>query len=277
MQHVQRIKKYYNRNTRYFLRWGDQQGTLTLHQPLWKEKNFTKKQALHYPHELIQKWINRLRTIRDNSIHIADYGSGVGASIHYLSQQNPEDFFYGITISEVQHALAKERLEDNPQIQCILDDFEKHQPRHPYDLIYHIESYNYVENRFDFLKAISHALRPGGFWIIFDDFLEEGIPVNKTILNYEYGWMLGKLQTVQSLLSDASSLKFELVSNEDLTRYLKLGRTRDQWIRHFAPLIRRLARFSVYFRSWYGGMNRQKSLKHELIKYRMVVLRRVRE
>ena len=53
MDHSTGVKNYYEKNTRRFLRFGQDASTKSIHQPLWKEPYFTVKEAVLYANKLI--------------------------------------------------------------------------------------------------------------------------------------------------------------------------------------------------------------------------------
>lgn len=271
MDHVDQIKQFYNRNTARFLRWGDHHRTRSIHQPVWRQESFTKDQALHYPHELIISQINKLRGVDEEILHIADFGSGVGASVKYLSDHYPDDFFYAITISKAQNDIARNWLQRKKNIKCIEGNFINFNFNHELNCIFQIESFNHVLEREKLLKQIKKSLASKGYWIILDDFLTKEGLTSKWIDQYEKGWVLGKIEFLPKLMEHAASVGLELLHQQDLTPYLRLGRPRDKLIKVLNPLISQLAGVNHYARSWYGGLGRQESLRRGLISYRCVV------
>ena len=273
MNHSERVEKFYDQNSKSFLKFGDHISTKCIHQPIWKDPTYSKEQALHYPHGEIQKWIETLTLNVVGNIKIADFGSGVGASVKYLAPLNQDKAFYAITLSKTQHQIAEEWLKKYPNIHCINDNY-LNAALPPLNVIFQIESYNHCSNREALITKIKNQLIPGGFWIIFDDFVQEKYINHKDVNQYRKGWLLNILDTFQDFETDCRSNNLKVVNNINLTSYLKLGRPRDKWIKAFSPIIKYAAKINQYARSWYGGMARQKCLKKKMISYQMVVLQK---
>ncbi len=270
------IKTYYNRNTFKFLKWGKHAKTTCIHQPIYKNsKNI--QEALHYPHQVIKDWI--LKFLEDSqSMRIADLGCGVGGTLAYLNQHLTKTKldFVGITISSRQVNQARNMWPKSSNVKIICGNFLDYKDPQGFDMIYQIESFNHARSLEEMLIASDHLLKPGGLWIIFDDFIStesQGIS-QETIAQYRKGWILPNLNRLDKFLVEVKKSGYTVVQNEELTEYLTLFRTRDRWAKLFEPIIRIIYKKSYYLQSIYGGLARQRALSKGWLTYRGLVLRK---
>ena len=176
MDHADKVKNYYDQNTQKFLWFGRNAATKSIHQPLWKEKDFTLERAYHYSNELIYQEITTYPTTRN--ITIADLGCGVGSSLFYLSKRLPESIqYYGISISATQIQIATQQQQSaakSPSIHFIQADFTKLPTTlPPFDIVYSIEAFAHAPKAEKYLEQVSKKLIKGGKLILIDDFLND--------------------------------------------------------------------------------------------------------
>ncbi|MDX1407995.1 MAG: hypothetical protein R3330_07675, partial [Saprospiraceae bacterium] len=82
----EKVRNYYDDNTKLFLKLGADGSTRSIHQPLFLEPGMSVREAMHTQHDII------LRDLigRTSSAHVLDLGCGVGASMIYLAARTPE-------------------------------------------------------------------------------------------------------------------------------------------------------------------------------------------
>jgi cyclopropane fatty-acyl-phospholipid synthase-like methyltransferase len=95
------IRRYYDANTRLFLRFGASAETATIHRALWLPGITRLSDALSAAHDLI---LDQARGLGD-SPNLLDLGCGVGAALFALLARLPASGI-GLTISPVQARLA---------------------------------------------------------------------------------------------------------------------------------------------------------------------------
>jgi len=202
-----RVSRYYDRNTRFFLRFGRGSGsTGAIHRALRAPGVRTQIEALHYVHTLIADLFVRYGTASPNDgLHgspgvrgggaelagdppealprIADLGCGIGASMEYLARRLAARFV-GVTISPVQAEIARAAIaaaNERPgvprdRIGVVVGDFTTAESLFgPGNLAgaYMIESFVHGPSAGQTLGAIATCLPPGGILVICDDIPSE--------------------------------------------------------------------------------------------------------
>ena len=283
MNHATKVKHYYEQNTSRFLRF-NRDATKSIHQPLWKEADFTREEAYSYANELILEEIKNQTS--NPSLTIIDLGCGVGSSVFYL-QKKYAAIYYGVTISEAQIAIANEqakRLSLVSQTQFITADFTKLPDKIPtVDIAFSIEAFVHAPNAEAYFKQVSLKLKKGGKLILIDDFLNDTIDVEsldekaqKAILDFKYGWLANSLHSTKELEQVAAKYGLSLIQETDLTPYMRNNTLKHKWIRFLVSTFRWTYRLSpwksYYFRSWIGGQAKQYCLKAGIVQYKKIVL-----
>lgn len=275
------VARYYDRNTRRFLRFGGSGGRGTIHRALWGPGVASAGEAAGFIHG----WMTR--TLRTHAIgpvrRILDLGCGVGATLEDLAADFPEAFLHGVTLSREQVHLARARLrraglEGRSQVQEA--DFQALALGVRAEAALAIEAYAHATDPHALLQSAARHLSPGGLLVIVDDVLARPrsslSPREARILSrFESGWHLGRLGTLDDLVELAREAGFHPVAREDLSSFLRLDRPRDRFVALAAPLLRP---FSVdrfpYAGNLMGGHALQVGLREGWIRYQAVVLRR---
>jgi len=290
MEHSKGVKNYYENNTRRFLRFHRDAATKSIHQPLWKEANFTLKEAVFYANELIFKVIEN--SPPKENLNIIDLGCGVGSSLFYLDNKLSQPAnYYGISISETQISIAQKELnnrkKNNSTFQFITADFTQLPTSLPtIDIAFSIEAFVHAAAPTKYLAAISPYLKKGSKLILIDDFLSDGIDkttldkkAQKAIADFKYGWMANSLITKTELAGVANNYDLKIIEEEDLTLYMRNNTLKHKWIRllviSFRWLYDLLPQKSTYFRSWIGGVGKQDCLRKEIVQYKKIVLEKM--
>jgi len=290
MNHSAGVKNYYEKNTRKFLRFHRDAETKSIHQPLWKESNFTLKEAVFYANKLIQKQIENYPYKKN--LTIIDLGCGVGSSLFYLAENlNATASYYGVSISETQIDIAQNTVarhrntkQTTANFHFIVADFTQLPPTIPtIDIAFSIEAFVHASAAEKYLAEISQYLKKGGKLILIDDFIRDGINRNtldsvaqKAIADFEYGWMVNSLKTKNQLSEIAADYDLRIIEEEDLTPYMRNNTLKHKWIGFlvfsFRWLYDLLPQKSPYFRSWIGGKGKQYCLRHGILQYKKIVL-----
>ncbi len=272
------VKKFYNKNTNKFLRFGKNAGTKVIHQPLWGEGVKTLEEALHFSHYLILKHIKE-----KNAKVVLDLGCGVGASVFYLNKNYKKECdFYGVSISEEQIKIAKDSFNNIKNCHFFAANFEKLPGEIPKaDIAYAIEAFVHGTDAEAFFEQVAGKLKPGGRLILIDDMLTQKGASGKIsqtqvrqLQAYRSGWMIGNLYTINQLNNLAENMNLKIIENKNLTSLMHLGRFRDKMIGLMVFLAGRWMDASPYWKNMKGGYSKQALLKTGLLEYQYIVFKK---
>lgn len=280
------IKEYYDNNTKHFLKYGEDAGTMSIHQPLWESKDL--QQAINYSNKLILTILrNYSAQYNKTEINVLDLGCGVGSSLFYLAQHcDLKINLYGVSISSAQIKIAKERSKElnlEQKCQFIESDFHHLSEQIPkIDIAFSIEAFVHAQDASLFFQQIGSKLCQNGKLILIDDFLSNNIDkkplarkFKKEIQNFKYGWMLGSLLSIEAIQDISSKASFSLETEKDLTFLLKINRIRDRFIRLYVKIATSLFKNMPYFKSLIGGDSRQYCLENGLVQYKMIIFNKI--
>lgn len=289
LMNSQSVKKYYDHNTRFFLKLGENANSQNIHSALWAEGVKELAVAINYANELVFQQLQQLQQQpQHNPLSVLDLGCGVGSGLFYLAQKAaPTTQFYGITISAQQAQMAQQHIQKMQKQNCTIHegDFQNLGEAIPQvDLAFAIEAFIHSPDANIFLQQVSRKLRPGGRLVLIDDFLQE-LPSSATpktqkqakqiLKDFRENWMAGSLLSYSQLQSLAQQHQLHPLKDQNLTPYLALNRPRDLFIRSFLHFTKPFFRNNPYHRSLVGGDARQKALLKDFIRYRCLVLEKV--
>lgn len=260
------IRRYYEANTRLFLRFGSSAKTASIHRALWMPGITRLLQALAAANELI------LQEARALSVapRIADLGCGVGASLfHLLSALNAASGV-GLTISPLQARLAARHAPPNARI--LEADFHALPLAPGFDLAYAIEAFVHAHSAEQFLAGAARILRSGGKLVLIDDFRGETDSAWRAA--YQHGWHAPNLRSISEMEALAAARGLTLTRDRDLTPYLRLRALADPLARLLLAMGRPLAVAHPIVPSMLGSMALQQSLRDGAVTYRMLVFTR---
>jgi SAM-dependent methyltransferase len=273
------VRHYYDRNTRSFLEYGHGAGTGSIHRAVWAPGVSNREEAFRYVEDQIAAVANQ-RLPGSLLTHIVDLGCGVGASLCYLASRLPVAIATGVTLSAVQAALARERVERaglGERVACIEGDFTALPDAvGQADLAFAIESFVHGRDPRAFLDEAARLVRRGGLLIVCDDFLGPDVPpaAGRVLEEFRRGWHVNTLIDGGTLQGLAAAAGFEHVGTRDLTPWLELGRPRDRAFRALAPLLRLLPRLSPRLANVRGGAALQTALARRWVRYELAVFER---
>src|SRR5919109_2551365 len=104
------IRRYYDRHTHGFLRYGQGGSAGAIHRAVWGPGATTRRQAFHYVDDLIADRARSLAATLSTPLHLVDLGCGVGATLAYIAAQLPAIRGTGVTLSPLQARIAAERI-----------------------------------------------------------------------------------------------------------------------------------------------------------------------
>lgn len=280
-----RIRAYYDQNTLRFLSYGAQRKLGTIHRPVWGEGVESNAQALHYVDQQILNEAFNIKHLAQDELHVADFGCGVGASLFYLAD-NPSLAFMGVglTISPVQARFAQNETHQrklNHKYSFVLGDFLTPALTNEFDLVFSIESFAHTSQPEAYFRAVSHVLKPGGRLVICDDYLSSNedhftlSSIMKDILEvYQWGWGVPGVWSTRHVANLAEQVNLQLISNRNLTPYLKLHPIPGIMIKLLMAAYRISGMRDLYLRSVIGGQALQSCLNQGLVEYRYLVFER---
>ena len=251
--HVDNVERYYQRNTKAFLRLGENEGVPAIHIALWPEGTKTVAEAMDVAHRLV------LERIQKHPLHrVADLGCGMGAALAYLDKHLPEDVALdGLTLGTPVLEAAS-----NPRIHIQQGDFHKaDQLLKPCSAAFCIEALAHSNEPDQFFAAAGRLLENGGRLVVIDDVVMHNDSPSTALQTYRAHWLAPGVQPLDKIQRWAADAGFTLTAHQDLTPWLRLGRPRDRWLRWSSPLWAWLANTSQYAKSLSGGNARQRCLE----------------
>lgn len=278
------VREYYESNTRAFLRpHRGSSSTGAIHRALWPPEVKTRIEAMHHIHHLVvAEFLKTLPQVTS----IADLGCGVGASIAFLSELI-QAHWTGITLSETQAALARERVPPDTTIiagdmsdPAILDRAVHPEGNWlPLDGAYMIESFAHLQETDRFLEALSVRMQPGALLLVCDDFLDhhpKGRRDRELVEEFREGWHVPSLMSADELATRAR--RHQLVIQDDRCRDLSpLIRTTGvtaTTVGITAAVGRRLNARSPWWDNIRGGDALRRLGARGIIRYQLLVFRR---
>lgn len=272
------VRRYYDRNTSWFLGFSRRRKPKAIHQPLYMKAEMSLEEALHTQHEKIQGFILESSVASP----VLDLGCGVGESMIYLAQHTPATIeFIGITISRTQVEQASTRLHAirlNDRIKVIEGSFQSLPAIIPsVDLAYGIESFIHSPDPSAFFEQVSGVLKPNGLLVLFDDFLHRHVSnedEQRILEDLKSGWLANSLLTIDEINTLANQAGLVLIADTDYTSSLRLWRIQDKWVHTIVPFARLLKDSSQYCRFLIGGDARQQAYRNHLLQYHMLVFRK---
>jgi len=260
-QHQHAVTNYYQRTTRWFLRFGQTRQTGSMHRALTLP-NIDADSPTDTIHVLIA---HELRTLARRSV-VVDLGCGVGSAIQYMRQRYPEwGLLWGITLS---HDQAR-RAHDNGL--CVLQGSFHRLPvmADGADAAWAIESLIHSDQPTAFFAEVGRYLRIGGILIICDD-MARNVTFDPMMRLFQQGWLAPNLVSPEVHQRHAEAAGFRLRTINDLTSGIHL-RALPHWLASLIGWCRPLWQWSTLLSSMVGSMALQQCLADGSIRYMMMV------
>jgi len=260
--HRDEVEHYYRRNTKAFLRLGENDGVPAIHIALWPEGTQTLAEAMNVAHRLICERIEPL-----NPGRVADLGCGMGSALAYLDQHLSADVeLYGLTLGtpETQNL-------DPGRIQIQQGDFHhSDELLPPCSAAFCIEAIAHSDDPATFFDAAAQLVEKNGKLLIIDDVVMHTDTPSKSLTTYRSHWLAPGVQPLDHMIEWADKAGFTLTHNQNLTPWIRLGRPRDHLIRWSRPFWSWLTPCSEYAKSLSGGDARQRCLQTGETEFRLL-------
>lgn len=286
----EKVKQYYDRNTRRFLWIGGLKKPLAIHRAVWGPGVHTRADALEYSNRLVLEELKtELQACAEADFQVLDLGCGVGGTLLFLVQAAPVQAV-GVTLSPVQAAIARQnavRLGLSDRCAFHAASYLHLPPLSAVHLAVAIESFVLGPDPARFFDAASAALSPGAKLIVIDDFLSTRAAESQLhprqqhwVTEFKTGWLANSLVTPLQAAHLAEKSGFSLIAGRDLTPYLRLLGLRDRvvqavaWLSRFLPVHALLGK--SYLGSLVGGNALQHGLRHGIFEYHLLVFQKIR-
>ncbi len=282
------IRRYYDRNTAWMLRFGAGRGEAVIHRPVWTPQAQTRRLALHTVHDLIAESLLPAaaaspppetgdgRGSARPFHHLVDLGCGAGGTALWLAGRYPVRIT-GITLSPLQAARAQKLAAAHGlsgRCRFGVGNFTHLPTLGQVEAAYAVESFSHGNDPQRFFKQIGAILPAEARLILCDDFLvpERGNCLRKRrkLLNrFHRGWYLGSLLEADTALALASNHGFALIEKKDLTPHL---RPASPILVLAQRLVGRLLPRTAWGASLSGSSALQICLKNGWVQYLFLVL-----
>jgi len=274
------VARYYDSNTRRFLRFGSGRDVHAMHRELWGPDVRSASDASDYVNRLLAEELADLA--REVSPTILDFGCGVGGTLFRLAEHFPGARLVGVTVSprqrEIAESLASE-LGHASRCEIVVADFDATDLGMEADAVVAVESFTHSASATTFLANAARHLRPGGRLIVVDDFLSadeatlqarERVQVDR----FRSGWRVPAVCTVEGFERAAAEQGLGREKLVDLTPLTRPGRRlRDKAIAVTAPVLASLGLTGLPFcGNLIGGNALQIGLREGFIRHALVVL-----
>ncbi len=272
--------RYYNANTRRFLRFGGSGDIAAIHRAIWAPGIRDARSAFTYLNQLVlqavQPAAQRTGGLGE-SLPVLDLGCGVGGTTTWIAQRSDMPLV-GVSNSRVQVDYARTRAQQlGLQERCsfVQADFHELPPLGPACAAYAIESFAHALDPRQFFLQAASQLAPGGRLVVCDDFLSERLPLpgdtrdaDAWLQRFRQGWQIHSLLRPSQADALAAAAGLHVLSSTDLTPY----------IRSFHPLVLRGVTLATrlplrwpYWQNLSGGSALQVCLQRGWTEYRALV------
>lgn len=272
MRSEEAVKRYYDRNTRRFLRFGHASSASAIHRTI-------RHPGLEDPFRVQEQMILPLLR-RHRVTTVLDLGCGVGASLLWLNERHPARYI-GVTLSPLQAEMARTHTAGTDigirQGSYLDAAMYRDIPRDDGPLlVYGIESWLHCADPARYLELVADICRPGDLWALWDDFPVEDKRNETAHLwnDFRLGWHALNRLSPEETDRLAGEHGFEPVSDQDLTPHLDIDRPRDYLTEALVLLLRPLGLDSAWWQNLRGGNALRKLLKTGRMTYRFRLCKR---
>ncbi len=264
---------YYEENTRRMLRWGPGRSEEVIQRAVCDPGCGSLREALH----AVEGRILRLLAPRTPD-PVLDLGCGVGAGALWIAERLPVRVT-GITLSPLQARLAREAAARRglaDRCRFLVGDFCAPLPIGSAGAAYAVESFSHAPDPAGFFARQKELLTPGALLVVCDDFRARDVPADaeeaRWVRRFSDGWRLPSLITVEEAIRRAGEYGFSILSDEDLSPFLRptpRAALAARGLVELLPFLKPSIRSSLA-----GGTALQVCLRRGWIRYRFLVFRR---
>jgi SAM-dependent methyltransferase len=290
MSDASSVAEYYDRNTSWFLRFGRSRRSVAIHRELWGPGVRTPEEAGAYINGWIADAVVQLveaGTLPPPRVFF-DLGCGVGGTLFQLAERFPEAHLHGVTLSRRQVEWAEQlraSREGGARCHFLQGDFHRLDfgvgtASIEADVSVAIEAFVHARAPVAFLRTAAEHTRAGGRLFLVDDFLTRprkslSPTERQRVSEFEAGWRLGSLCTVDALCADASQNGWVPRQITDLTPLFRPGRLRDRLIARLSPWFQRAGWGRIpFFGNMIGGNALQIGLTEGFLRYQCIEFER---
>lgn len=266
------VARYYDANTKHFLRFGGSGDTAAIHRAIWAPGVQNKTEAFAYLNNLIADVLQDKIGPAPTNYALLDLGCGVGGTATHLHLQLGISVT-GVSISKQQIELAQHRaaaLQIADKLSFVQADFAAMPEQAPFDAACAIESFVHCDDTGRFFEMLGQRMKPNGTLVICDDI--RGASEDNDALRgrdkFTRGWHIKQLLSVQEIQDAAATAGFRLVQSHDLSRFIRAFPSLALWT------LNQLTRLPLPFAYWQnlaGGTALQRCLKRGWTRYYALV------
>lgn len=266
------VARYYDANTKHFLRFGGSGDTAAIHRAIWAPEVQNKAEAFAYLNNLIATFLRDKMGSDPTDYALLDLGCGVGGTATHLHRQLGIAVT-GVSISQQQIEIAEHRaaaLQMADKLHFVQADFAAMPDQTPFDAACAIESFVHSDNAGRFFEMLRQRMKPNGTLVICDDF--RGASQDKDALRdrqkFTRGWHIKQLLSVQEIQDAAAVAGFRLIQSHDLSHFIRPFPSLLLWS------LNQLTRLPLPFAYWQnlaGGTALQRCLKLGWTRYYALV------
>jgi cyclopropane fatty-acyl-phospholipid synthase-like methyltransferase len=263
---VRAVRRYYERNTQLFARFGSATEAASVHRALWPAHVRTQTEALCESYRLVHEAIAPCLDARSRVI---DLGCGVGGALRYLDQHAVCGI--GVTLSRAQTRLARHNRvieADFHRLPAASDSFEA---------AFAIESFVHSPDPARFFAEAARVVRPGGRLVLIDDIRASGPQRQPALLRtFVRGWHAASFLTREEMLAHGEHAGWRMCADleRDLTSELRLRSLGPLLDRALSTLMGALGRVSMVAAASAGSMALQGLLASGASVYKRLVFER---
>ncbi len=225
-ERIRAVRRFYERNTRLFARFGSAPEAASVHRALWPPHVTTQAQALCESYRLVHEAIAPCLDARSR---VLDLGCGIGGALRFLAQHAVSGV--GVTLSPAQARLAR-RIGSTTVLEA---DFH----RLPiaggsFAAAFAIEAFVHSPDPARFFAEVARVVRAGGRLALIDDLRSSDAPRQPGLLRaLSRGWHAPSLLTREAIRAHAERAGWRACAGleRNLTPELRLrslGRALDR-------------------------------------------------
>jgi SAM-dependent methyltransferase len=219
------IARYYDSNTRRFLKLGGSGEVAAIHRAIWAPGVQSRAEAFDFLNQLVANVLRPALPANVAQAHLLDLGCGVGGTATAVAQALGTQVT-GVTLSQAQVALARQRaavMGLQTQVHFALGSFAAMPALPPSHGAWAIESFVHADDAAGFFHMAAQRLTPGARLVLCDDVLNppHDAEAQRWVARFTRGWHLNSLLSEDEIRALAANAGFRLVQVQDLSAHLR--------------------------------------------------------